>query len=59
MSEQQGDLRLRFSGRRFHGKRLHVSVLSDIEAFRDLLAAFAKAEWLASHEGRRRVPRGV
>ncbi|MFM8745679.1 MAG: hypothetical protein ACKOED_03305 [Aestuariivirga sp.] len=58
MDEQLQGLRLRFSGRRFQGKRLPVGVLPDIEAFRDLIVAFAKAEWLSSHEGRRRVPRG-
>ncbi|MCP1168929.1 hypothetical protein [Limimaricola litoreus] len=59
MSEQKEDgFRLRFSGQRFRERRLPVGVLPDIEAFRDLLVAFAKSEWLSHHVGRQRVPRG-
>lgn len=50
--------RVRFVGRRFQGARLPVSVLSDIEAFRDLLVAFAKSEWKERNRDRQRVPKG-
>ena len=58
MTDHADHLRLRFVGRRFHGTRLPVGVLPDIEAFRDLLVAFAKVEWLSANTGRQRVPRG-
>lgn len=58
MTDQDDKLKLRFEGRRFEGARLPVGILSDIEAFRDLLVSFAKTCWLAENEGRQRVPRG-
>ncbi|MBG0794198.1 hypothetical protein IYY11_12570 [Methylocystis sp. H62] len=50
--------RLRYVGARFSGKRLPVDVLVDLPAFRELLVAFAKAEWRKLHEDRKRVPKG-
>ena len=58
MSDEELGFRLRFVGRRFDGARLPVGVLPDIEAFRDLIVAFAKSNWLEAHESRQRVPRG-
>ena len=49
---------LRYVGKRFDGARLPLEVLSDLPAFRDLLAAFAKESWRVSHQGRKRLPRG-
>lgn len=49
---------LRYVGYRFADARLPVSVLPDLSAFRDLLVAFAKKRWFASHEKRKRLPKG-
>lgn len=58
MSDGEEGLRLRFVGRRFEGARLPVGILPDIEAFRDLIVAFAKSSWLDSNKDRQRVPKG-
>lgn len=49
---------LRYVGERFTGARLPVSVLSDLSAFRDILAAFAKKRWFEAHATRKRLPKG-
>lgn len=58
MSSSGRSFQLRYVGRRFDGARLPLEVLSDLPAFRDLLAAFAKESWRISHKGRKRLPRG-
>ncbi len=50
--------KLRYVGARFVKRRLPVDVLTDLPAFRELLVAFAKAEWRRLNEGRKRVPTG-
>ncbi len=54
----QPQVQLRYVGERFDGARLPLDVLGDLPAFRDLLAAFAKAAYLGVNTDRRRVPRG-
>jgi hypothetical protein len=58
MSDEGKDFRLRYVGTRFDNARLPVDVLSDLPAFRDLLAAFAKDGWRALNSDRQRVPKG-
>lgn len=49
---------LRYVGARFDRARMPVDVLSDLPAFRELLVAFARDQWLLSHTDRKRVPKG-
>ena len=49
---------LRYTGGRFDGARLPLDVLADLPAFRDLLVAFARQEWLRTNTSRKRVPKG-
>lgn len=49
---------LRYAGARFKNHRLPLDVLPDLSAFRDLLVAYVKAEWRATHETRVRLPKG-
>lgn len=49
---------LRYVGERFEGGRLPLEVLTDLPAFRDLIAALAKDAWLVDHNNRKRVPKG-
>ncbi|MCK0510026.1 hypothetical protein [Aromatoleum buckelii] len=58
MTDDATIFKLRYVGLRFDGARLPVDVLSDLPAFRDLLAAFAKDEWRALNADRQRVPKG-
>lgn len=58
MADEEKSFRLRYVGSRFDNARLPVDVLSDLPAFRDLLAAFAKDEWLSLNSDRQRVPKG-
>lgn len=58
MSDEGKDFRLRYVGKRFDDARLPVDVLSDLPAFRDLLAAFARDGWRALNSDRQRVPKG-
>lgn len=58
IEDGESGFRVRFVGRRFQGARLPVSILPDIEAFRDLLVAFAKSEWKERNKDRQRVPKG-
>jgi hypothetical protein len=58
MSDEEKSYRLKYVGKRFDGMRLPVEVLSDLPAFRDLLAAYAKNQWIAINNPRKRVPRG-
>ncbi|AUW46856.1 hypothetical protein [Rhizobium leguminosarum] len=58
MSSGGRSFQLRYVGKRFDGARLPLEVLSDLPAFRDLLAAYAKESWRVSHRGRKRLPRG-
>lgn len=58
MADAEKSFRLKYVGPRFDAARLPVDVLSDLPAFRDLLAAFAKEAWLARNTDRRRVPKG-
>lgn len=48
---------LRYVGARFEGTRLPLDVLGDLPAFRDLLVAYAAAEWRKAHPDRERLPR--
>jgi hypothetical protein len=57
LNDEHG-IRLRYVGGRFDGARLPLDVLADLPAFRDLLFAFAKQEWLAVNAARQRVPKG-
>jgi hypothetical protein len=57
MSEN-GSIRLRYVGRRFQGKRLPVDVLADLPAFRELVVAYARAEWRHQNTRRKRLPKG-
>jgi len=54
----QPQIQLRYVGERFDGARLPLDVLGDLPAFRDLLAAFAKAAYLGANATRLRVPKG-
>lgn len=58
MSGGGRSFQLRYVGRRFDGARMPLEVLSDLPAFRDLLAAYAKELWRHSHQGRKRLPKG-
>lgn len=58
MSSGEKSFQLRYVGRRFDGARMPLEVLSDLPAFRDLLAAYAKELWRESHQGRKRLPKG-
>jgi hypothetical protein len=58
MAEGHKTFRLRYVGARFAGARLPLDVLSDLPAFRDLLAAYAKEHWRALNQQRRRLPKG-
>lgn len=49
---------LRYVGERFENARLPLEVLSDLPAFRDLLAAVAKHQFRKKNADRQRVPRG-
>lgn len=49
---------LRYVGDRFANARLPLEVLSDLPAFRDLLAAVAKHQFRKKNADRQRVPRG-
>ncbi|MCA3264712.1 MAG: hypothetical protein ING19_01475 [Azospirillum sp.] len=49
---------LRYVGPRFADARLPVEVLSDLQAFRDLLVAYAKELWRNEHQDRKRLPKG-
>lgn len=51
-------LRLRYVGERFSGGRLPVEVLGDLPAFRELVLSYAKDEWLARNQLRKRLPKG-
>lgn len=58
MDDESTKFQLKYVGTRFDGARLPVDVLSDLPAFRDLLAAFAKDEWRALNADRKRLPKG-
>ena len=49
---------LRYVGTRFEGGHLPLDVLPDLFAFRDLIIARAKEQWLKEHPSRLRLPRG-
>lgn len=49
---------LRYVGTRFDGGHLPLDMLPDLFAFRDLIIARAKEQWLKEHPGRLRLPRG-
>jgi hypothetical protein len=49
---------LRYVGSRFSDARLPVEVLPDLQAFRDLLVAYAKELWREEHQDRKRLPKG-
>lgn len=49
---------LRYVGTRFDGGHLPLDVLPDLFAFRDLIIARAKEQWLRENPGRLRLPRG-
>jgi hypothetical protein len=56
--EERRTFRLRYVGARFAKHHLPVDVLLDLPAFRDLLVAYVKAGWRATHPERVRLPRG-
>ncbi|MEE8627254.1 hypothetical protein [Methylobacterium ajmalii] len=58
MTDAPSLIKLRYVGTRFEGGRLPLDVLSDLPAFRDLLAAFARDTWLNENSARQRVPKG-
>jgi hypothetical protein len=58
MDVQADTFRLRYIGSRFNGGRLPVDVLPDLQAFRDLLAAFAEDAWRHRNRSRKRLPKG-
>jgi hypothetical protein len=58
MTAETRNFLLRYVGARFDKHRLPLDVLPDLSAFRDLLVAFVKAEWRATHEKRVRLPKG-
>lgn len=58
MPAGQKTFKLRYVGARFDGARLPTTVLADLSAFRDLLVAYAKDRWRASHADRERLPKG-
>ncbi len=58
MDKPPSYLTFKYVGRRFDGGKLPIDVLSDLHAFRDLIAAFAKSNFKKSHPDRKRVPQG-
>lgn len=58
MSAEEDAIGLRFAGQRYEGGRMPVGMLPDLDAFRDLLVAFAKANWFADNASRSRLPNG-
>lgn len=50
--------KLRYIGARFSGARMPVDVLPDLNAFRDLLLAYAREEWFGLNKKRKRLPKG-
>lgn len=58
MSDNVDNFQLRYVGQRFDGARLPVDVLSDLPAFRDLIAAFARSKWMHNFPERSRLPKG-
>lgn len=58
MDDENKSLSLRYVGRRFANARLPLEVLSDLQALRDLIAAFAKQEFRKQNPDRQRVPQG-
>lgn len=49
---------LRYVGARFDNARLPVEFLPDLQAFRDLLLAFARDHWRSQNQKRERLPKG-
>ncbi len=58
MPTRHKSFELRYVGARFAGKRLPVELLSDLSAFRDLVAAFSKDKWRHLNAHRQRLPKG-
>jgi hypothetical protein len=58
MTDERKQYGLRYVGERFQNARLPLEVLSDLPAFRDLIAAVAKHQFRKRNADRERVPRG-
>ncbi|MCC0808309.1 hypothetical protein FPV16_19195 [Methylobacterium sp. W2] len=58
MPDGSDTFELRYVGARFDGGHLPLDVLPDLFAFRDLIIARAKEQWLRENPGRLRLPRG-
>lgn len=58
MTDERKKYGLRYVGERFQNARLPLEVLSDLPAFRDLIAAVAKHQFRRRNADRERVPRG-
>lgn len=56
-NEDELEIQLRYVGERFEDARLPVDVLGDLQAFRDLVVAFARQQWRDVYQ-RKRVPQG-
>lgn len=57
MQQESNSIRLRYVGRRFDGGKLPVEVLPDLAAFRELVLAYAREQWLAKNVRRQRMPK--
>ena len=58
MPDGSDTFELRYTGIRFDGGHLPLDVIPDLFAFRDLIIARAKEQWLKENPGRLRLPRG-
>jgi hypothetical protein len=58
MSARDKNFQLRYVGARFNGRRLPLTVLADLPAFRDLIVAFAKDKWRSNHADKKCLPKG-
>lgn len=58
MDKPVDSFKLKYTGERFAGARMPVDVLPDLNAFRDLLLAYAREEWFGLNKKRKRLPKG-
>lgn len=57
MRDEKRIFSLHYVGARFSNNRLPVEVLSDLQAFKELLLSFTKDEWRKAHPERKKLPK--